>query len=551
MPHDFFLSYAQADGSPLIKKFFNDLCDYVRRISGRLRSEVVGFYEEPDYLRGSDWSGDQTKALQESRTMVCLLSPAYFYSERAGKEWEIFERRRRESFGKGAPRGEGAISLAQIIKPVVWIPWQGPVPRAINEILNNPDRLYQARALTMMLKTPGGSLSEYNEIVKVLAHQIIEQADQPSLPPLDPFPKMEEVPTFHIWDDPNESFSQGETGSHKQKRYMLDGEFIGKVTETGGDAGLSRVPLSRNSQEDTSPPSNRTVDPPSSPAESSEPAFKYKVVIVDDDLPFVDFLTSSMFTGFEVKSDNTTETVERMLASSWPEPIPDLFVIDLDLKSEISGLDLIKTLGADRRITSSIVAKSRKNEDLVKAIKAGAVAFPEFNVEETLRRLAGYGRNRWLHRYGKNFQHDKKREWRPIFLSYSTKDREIATGLRNQIEALGIGVWYALDDFQVGERWQTRVDEIINEVNIFLALFTEHYLPSYGILELAQFRLRLKEAPPGKLLLVPIVHAEISKLEKQAVFCDVRGECQFINIADDFIGGLQRLLRVLQNGAPI
>ena len=109
-------------------------------------------------------------------------------------------------------------------------------------------------------------------------------------------------------------------------------------------------------------------------------------------------------------------------------------------------------------------------------------------------------------------------------------------------------MWYARKDFKGGEFWRTKVEETIEDVPIFLALYTENYLPSYGTLELARFRLRMRTAPRDKLFLAPVVHGEMDELKKQALFNNVREECHVFNITDYcFIDGLQKLLRVLQN----
>ena len=67
MPPHFFLSYAPANSSPLVKKFFDDLCDMIRITLHFPRNRVVGFYEESGHQSGGDWSPDGRGFENQSR----------------------------------------------------------------------------------------------------------------------------------------------------------------------------------------------------------------------------------------------------------------------------------------------------------------------------------------------------------------------------------------------------------------------------------------------------------------------------------------------------
>ncbi|HXD30705.1 MAG TPA: hypothetical protein VN643_06300 [Pyrinomonadaceae bacterium] len=194
MNASFYLSYARADASPQVKRFFDDLCDTIRIVTNLPRTARVGFYEESQYELANEWSFEAQNALQTSQVMVCLLSPAYFYDTRAGKEWQVFNTRWRQM--------RGTVSLANVIKPISWDPWEGSVPLVVSDLLATSDRLFQSRPLKEMLSSSSGSLRNYAEIVKVLAQQLIEMPASDSLPILkDLTPLSEPSSLFHLWAD--------------------------------------------------------------------------------------------------------------------------------------------------------------------------------------------------------------------------------------------------------------------------------------------------------------------------------------------------------------
>jgi len=93
---------------------------------------VVGFLDQHDIELGEEWEKTITKALQESKMMVCIYSPGYFKSSYCGKEWEVFQRRRDEYIKQRKAAGEKDPSLPPVIKPVFWL---APLPTNLNEAI--------------------------------------------------------------------------------------------------------------------------------------------------------------------------------------------------------------------------------------------------------------------------------------------------------------------------------------------------------------------------------------------------------------------------------
>ena len=65
-----------------------------------------------------------------------------------------------------------------------------------------------------------------------------------------------------------------------------------------------------------------------------------------------------------------------------------------------------------------------------------------------------------------NHKHD-------VFISYSTKNKNVADAIVADFEQHGIKCWYAPRDIVPGARWVTALTEAIKETNIFILIYTE------------------------------------------------------------------------------
>src|SRR5258706_10337779 len=102
----FFLSYARRDAkgdngneNPWFQKFSSDLAQQVGTAFGlpaAIPNKDIEFYDRESIPAGSDWDKDLAEALQSSKVLVCLYSPAYFNSVYCGKEFTVFNSRVRE-----------------------------------------------------------------------------------------------------------------------------------------------------------------------------------------------------------------------------------------------------------------------------------------------------------------------------------------------------------------------------------------------------------------------------------------------------------------------
>lgn len=115
----FYVSFAQADYTPYLQRFCEDLEQSVRNLTGGSLDRIMFFRGkvmpvEPYWL-------PRANILADARTMLALVSPHYLRSEYCGKEWQLFSER--------TPMG-----LQPPILPVQWAPIEGEPPSAISQL---------------------------------------------------------------------------------------------------------------------------------------------------------------------------------------------------------------------------------------------------------------------------------------------------------------------------------------------------------------------------------------------------------------------------------
>lgn len=562
MSHHFYLSYARADRSPLVKRFFDDLCDTIRIRSGLPRSDVVGFYEEPENRPRLEWSAESDAALRNSHTMVSLLSPAYFHGEHAGKEWQVFEMLRLKSFKNSGTEGKRSESLPEIITPVIWIPWQGPIPRVINEMLSHPGCIYQRRAVTTMFRSADRSLAEYAELVKLLANKIVEVVHGTSLPPSDPLPPMKDVHNpFHIWDEPLVISNGRLNQSDRYRRPRIDGEFVNTLAAQIVDlAGKGNSPVAPAVSDDVRDRNFEQDKLGFGSTNGPKPEKKYSVVVIDNEEQVLGLIEECcLISGlFDVRTYNDAETAFRdlRLRSFYGDERPDLFLIDLG--EDMKGLEVINELQDKIKPTPSIIALSGfASNDIDATAEAGAVAIiakplNTADLIDQMVRCAEIGSKSPVDPTdgAAALPPDYSRK-RPVFLSFCKEDIRRANFLKRNLEARGIGVWFSPDAEEPGEVWRNRIRDGLSEARVFVALFTDNYEKSkVCVAELTDLwrRLGKRESEQQPPLLIPVLYNFEPAVLEDKLIKDCIKKYHYITISSGkFLPGFTTLLGRIQN----
>lgn len=283
----------------------------------------------------------------------------------------------------------------------------------------------------------------------------------------------------------------------------------------------------------------------------SKAAKEYSVVVVDDDDALRELLVKSMrFTYFErAEGYDEAEPFLRDLSTMSPADMPDLIVVDLQLQpTKMQGLELISELAA-RDIPSEVVAITGNQPiaDLVEAVRVGArVAIPKpfgdlLELFMRLNSLAEIGKKRRL----KVKAPDPDRQERPVFLSYCSGDVKLATGLRRNIEAREIGVWYDLNGLRGGDDWMGEIEDQIKRASVFIALITDNYLHSpICNAELLCFRSRMEASPEPRPLLLPLLDGLSERSRKSPLLRPIleRYQCIDLSVPERFVDRLTALL---------
>lgn len=204
----FFLSYANKNNDEgEVCKFFDDLsAELCRQLGLREGAQGIGFRDQGELKTGADWQLEMMTALQASRTLVCLYSPAYFNSSWCGCEWEVFRLRRDLYVQSERLAGKANPLPPRVIKPVIWM--QGDVPEIANGIqrfnFETTDDVYGEEGLFWLIRRCEDYRykNEYEKFILQLARDILGEMDL-SLPayPISADGLLKQVPNPFVRED--------------------------------------------------------------------------------------------------------------------------------------------------------------------------------------------------------------------------------------------------------------------------------------------------------------------------------------------------------------
>ena len=196
----YFFSYARADATPFLERFYNDLIEAVRSKTGATNMEMVDFMDTKSIEPGKPWPKVIGEALRSCKVFVYLHTPTYFTRDGCGKEFEVIKRR--YIVGHFANlRG------ASCIQPVYW---DGPkypqnVTHDILQIQLTHDAYGKAYNQDGMLQIVRASYNTdvYWQVVNNMAKRIQEAAEIAPLPPLDECPAWDKIPPLFPISSPS------------------------------------------------------------------------------------------------------------------------------------------------------------------------------------------------------------------------------------------------------------------------------------------------------------------------------------------------------------
>jgi FxsC-like protein len=111
----YFFSYARADLSPFLKKFYSDLREAVRSKAGEPDPNRVAFRDAISITPGRPWPDAITEALRVCKVFVYLHTPTLFTRDGCGREFRVIKSRIAAAGGHIAD-----LAQASCIQPIYW-----------------------------------------------------------------------------------------------------------------------------------------------------------------------------------------------------------------------------------------------------------------------------------------------------------------------------------------------------------------------------------------------------------------------------------------------
>ncbi len=189
----FYFSYARtpplrgdrSDPDYWVKRFFHELETEVRHLDHRLRGGFMDHRIPP----GLDPAEYAARSLSACRVFVPLYSDNYFASEQCGREWAVFDRRRRLRKARTGDDGRSVV-------PVLWTPTARDIPECARPHV--PARLlehdlYRELGLYQLIRLYE---NEYHEAVLRLAQMIVQKSGVEAPPAISPDAYQEVEPAF-------------------------------------------------------------------------------------------------------------------------------------------------------------------------------------------------------------------------------------------------------------------------------------------------------------------------------------------------------------------
>jgi TIR domain len=190
----FYLSCAEADWEPYLERFHNDLSRSLSQKTG-LPENHVGYFGINQLQTLGEGSQSAIAALNNSRILLQLLTPAYFLSDICAREWQVFRWREQALIGGLAPR----VSYRSSIIPIFWdaertLP---PTPAAINSQLESQRREFgdkYANEGLRQLMALSRHLNDYHEFLFTLTDRLYKISTSHELPSIENLPAITDVP---------------------------------------------------------------------------------------------------------------------------------------------------------------------------------------------------------------------------------------------------------------------------------------------------------------------------------------------------------------------
>lgn len=227
----YFFSYARADDSHFLRKFYDDLRSAVRSKVGAHDPDSVAFRDAVCIEPGKPWTETITDALRTCNVFVYLHTPAYYSRDGCGKEFAVV--RSRLALAGSRPDD---LRRQSCIQPIFWdgdiqVPNLPPDIAAIQITHQDYGDEYNRRGLLQIVRAWYSS-DVYWQVVDTMAQRIKTAAEKTPLPPLRTSPEWKGiVPLFPVYDVKAPPVIAPKFSSIRPPRYARFVWIVGKREE--------------------------------------------------------------------------------------------------------------------------------------------------------------------------------------------------------------------------------------------------------------------------------------------------------------------------------
>ena len=237
-------------------------------------------------------------------------------------------------------------------------------------------------------------------------------------------------------------------------------------------------------------------------------------VYVVDDEPQVRTLLARLLArnGYEVSGfSSADEARTAMIRAALARSPVDVVLLDMALRQGSDNTEqaesLLQWLTHRQPRTQVILMSGQLSPDdffgLIMRGAADYVAKP-WVTTDLLTRVhdrAAVGRQKFVFHHS---PHAIGRLTRDAFLSYSSRNDDLALGLCRVLERMDVSTWYAAADVPPGEHWPATLDAAIQSCPVFVALLTQEALESGHVMREISRAYARREAERETFLFVPV-----------------------------------------------
>ncbi len=174
----FFFSHASDNRHKHLRRFYDDLLDQVGQNLAPPHNASPGFVDWQNLHLMDSWNDALQTALEQSRVLVCLTSPAYVVKEFCGREVALFDHQRRHLLQPGQ-------KLPDVVLPILWVK-TGSLPDIFSSAQFNHGDLQNYEDLGLFNIMNLGKWGLYRRCLNAFVEAIREKGE--AHPPRPPVP---------------------------------------------------------------------------------------------------------------------------------------------------------------------------------------------------------------------------------------------------------------------------------------------------------------------------------------------------------------------------